>query len=64
MHNKAVRKHRTFGQLANPKANNKMERLEASSRVYKMAVSSFSIEGNCFMKGSFPVMKKPFSAAV
>src|SRR5207302_9284910 len=32
-----------------PKANSKMERLEASSRIYKMAVSSFSIEGKCFI---------------
>src|SRR5882762_8809775 len=41
----------TFAILAiSPNANSKMERLEASSRVYKMAVSSFSMEGNCFME--------------
>src|SRR5260370_18624640 len=46
---------RTFAILAiNPNANSKMERLEASSRVYKMAVSSFSMEGNCFM-GTAPI---------
>src|SRR6266699_2986704 len=33
----------------NPKANNRTDRLDASSKTYKIAVSSFSMEENCFM---------------
>jgi len=33
----------------NPKANNRTDRLDASSKMYNIAVSNFSIEVNCFM---------------
>jgi hypothetical protein len=41
---------RTFAILAiKPKAGNKTERLDANSKEYRIAVSSFSMDGNCFM---------------
>src|SRR5579859_7511368 len=35
--------------LGNALANNRTERLEASSRIYRMPVSSFSMDENCFI---------------
>ena len=32
----------------NPKANRRTDRLDASSKTYKIAVSSFSMDANCF----------------
>src|SRR5258708_36066287 len=45
---------RTFAMLAiNPKASSKTDRLDASSKAYNIPVSSFSMDGNCFMVLSF-----------
>src|SRR5260370_19624311 len=45
---------RTFAiDAISPNANKSTEMLAASSNTYKMAVSSFSMEGNCFTGRSF-----------
>lgn len=49
---------RTFAMLAiSPNAKSSTDRLEASSKGYRMPVSSFSIVVNCFMDSSFLTKK-------